>query len=170
MHDDARADIYEVAPIVATRDDRNFPSAITYIYIYMCIYVTEALSPCRVDDLYRFIHAWVPTLYGELDENYWRERGYILSDTDTDLSPELSPHEAGTDTTEEGKARSHDGDEITELTRESWEVSVVCFICIKKKNIYIRTFIYTFIYEMCPSPLEQWELVGSAKVFVDEIY
>ncbi|XP_032676390.1 oxidation resistance protein 1 isoform X3 [Odontomachus brunneus] len=78
----------------------------------------------RVDDLYRFIHAWVPTLYGELDENYWRERGYILSDTDTDLSPELSPHEAGegADSTEEGKTRGHEGDEITELTRESWEV------------------------------------------------
>ncbi|XP_033337198.1 TLD domain-containing protein mustard isoform X8 [Megalopta genalis] len=77
----------------------------------------------RVDDLYRFIHAWVPSLYGELDENYWRERGYILSDTDTDLSPELSPHEAGEagESTEDGKARQ-DGDEISDLTRESWEV------------------------------------------------
>ncbi|XP_043254710.1 oxidation resistance protein 1 isoform X4 [Colletes gigas] len=78
----------------------------------------------RVDDLYRFIHAWVPSLYGELDENYWRERGYILSDTDTDLSPELSPHESGEggESTEEGKARVQDGDEISDLTRESWEV------------------------------------------------
>ncbi|CAL1684367.1 unnamed protein product [Lasius platythorax] len=78
----------------------------------------------RVDDLYRFIHAWVPSLYGELDENYWRERGYILSDTDTDLSPELSPHESGegADSTEESKARDGQGDDITELTRESWEV------------------------------------------------
>ncbi|XP_076164479.1 TLD domain-containing protein mustard isoform X3 [Ptiloglossa arizonensis] len=78
----------------------------------------------RVDDLYRFIHAWVPSLYGELDENYWRERGYILSDTDTDLSPELSPHEPreGGESTEEGKARNQDGDEISELTRESWEL------------------------------------------------
>ncbi|XP_072744452.1 nuclear receptor coactivator 7 isoform X3 [Anoplolepis gracilipes] len=78
----------------------------------------------RVDDLYRFIHAWVPNLYGELDENYWRERGYILSDTDTDLSPELSPHESGegTDSTEENKARDGQGDDISELTRESWEV------------------------------------------------
>ncbi|XP_018403939.1 PREDICTED: oxidation resistance protein 1 isoform X4 [Cyphomyrmex costatus] len=76
----------------------------------------------RVDDLYRFIHAWVPSLYGELDENYWRERGYILSDTDTDLSPELSPHESGegADSTEESKAGQ--GDDISELTRESWEV------------------------------------------------
>ncbi|XP_071629962.1 nuclear receptor coactivator 7 isoform X5 [Temnothorax longispinosus] len=73
----------------------------------------------RVDDLYRFIHAWVPSLYGELDENYWRERGYILSDTDTDLSPELSPRESGegADSPEEPKT-----DEISELTRESWEV------------------------------------------------
>ncbi|XP_019887775.1 nuclear receptor coactivator 7 isoform X5 [Ooceraea biroi] len=77
----------------------------------------------RVDDLYRFIHAWVPSLYGELDENYWRERGYILFDTDTDLSPELSPHESteGADTTEEGKSREG-GDDITDLTRESWEL------------------------------------------------
>ncbi|XP_025987962.1 nuclear receptor coactivator 7 isoform X4 [Solenopsis invicta] len=74
----------------------------------------------RVDDLYRFIHAWVPSLYGELDENYWRERGYILSDTDTDLSPELSPQESGegADSTEESKTQ----DDISELTRESWEV------------------------------------------------
>ncbi|KAK2583744.1 hypothetical protein KPH14_009661 [Odynerus spinipes] len=79
----------------------------------------------RVDDLYRFIHAWVPNLYGELDENYWRERGYILSDTDTDLSPELTPQESGEsgESTEDGKARNQDGDEISELTRESWEVS-----------------------------------------------
>ncbi|XP_043275904.1 nuclear receptor coactivator 7 isoform X4 [Venturia canescens] len=75
----------------------------------------------RVDDLYRFIHAWVPSLYGELDEDYWREKGYILSDTDTDLSPELSPQESGEagETTDEGKGNSG---EITELTRESWEV------------------------------------------------
>ncbi|XP_036139003.1 nuclear receptor coactivator 7 isoform X4 [Monomorium pharaonis] len=78
----------------------------------------------RVDDLYRFIHAWVPSLYGELDENYWRERGYILSDTDTDLSPELSPHESGdgADSTEESKTRDGQGDDISELTRESWEL------------------------------------------------
>lgn len=77
-----------------------------------------------MDDLYRFIHAWVPSLYGELDENYWRERGYVLLDTDTDLSPELSPHEAGKtgEATEEEKCRQ-DSDEISELTRESWEVS-----------------------------------------------
>lgn len=85
-----------------------------------------------MDDLYRFIHAWVPNLYGELDENYWQERGYILSDTDTDLSPELSPQEGGEggDSTDETKSREQ-GDEISELTRESWEVSTL--------TIYILT-------------------------------
>ncbi|XP_015113718.1 oxidation resistance protein 1 isoform X4 [Diachasma alloeum] len=73
----------------------------------------------RVDDLYRFIHSWVPALYGELDENYWIERGYILSDTDTDLSPEASPQEGGE--TGESVEESKTGDEISELTRESWE-------------------------------------------------
>lgn len=84
--------------------------------------------PFRVDDLYKFIHAWVPSLYGELDENYWIERGYILSDTDTDLSPELSPHDAeGGENTEDDKNRNSDGDDISELTRESWEVSLFFF-------------------------------------------
>lgn len=78
-----------------------------------------------MDDLYRFIHTWVPTLYGELDEDYWRKRNYVLLDTETDLAPELSAHEAGEggESTEEGKARNHEGDEISDLTRESWEVS-----------------------------------------------
>lgn len=90
-----------------------------------------------MDDLYRFIHAWVPNLYGELDENYWLERGYILSDTDTDLSPELSPHESGEggDSTEESKARDGQGDDITELTRESWEVSTLRIWDVAIRNI-----------------------------------
>lgn len=77
-----------------------------------------------MDDLFRFIHAWTPSLYGELDENYWIERGYILSDTDTDLSPEASPQEPSDsgELADENKNR-RDGDEITDLTRESWEVS-----------------------------------------------
>lgn len=88
----------------------------------------------------------MPSLYGELDENYWRERGYILLDTDTDLSPELSGvHEAGKageGTTEEGKSRQ-DSDEISELTRESWEVSVF-FIVV----IIIYFFLHGYIFEI----------------------
>ena len=63
-------------------------------------------------------------MYGELDENYWMEKGYILSDTDTDLSPQSSPQESG----ESGEAADQERvntDEITELTRESWEVSPI---------------------------------------------
>ncbi|OAD59315.1 Nuclear receptor coactivator 7 [Eufriesea mexicana] len=104
----------------------------------------------RVDDLYRFIHAWVPSLYGELDENYWRERGYILLDTDTDLSPELSPHEPGKpgEATEEGKPRSQDSDEISDLTRESWEV---CSITYKKKeNEQVMTSSNPTVFQWIP--------------------
>jgi hypothetical protein len=81
-----------------------------------------------VDDLYRFIHAWVPSLYGELDEDHWRGLGYILSDTDTDLSPELTPRdsaEAGDAGADDGKDGEGKAAEISELTRESWEVSSV---------------------------------------------
>lgn len=101
-----------------------------------------------MDDLYRFIHAWVPNLYGELDENYWLERGYILSDTDTDLSPELSPHESGEggDSTEESKARDGQGDDITELTRESWEVSTLYFSYLGCYNTRYRWNRATEIY------------------------
>lgn len=100
----------------------------------------------RVDDLYRFIHAWVPSLYGELDENYWRERGYILLDTDTDLSPELSSaHEAGKagESTEEGKSRQ-DSDEISELTRESWEVSVIIIIIVVIYLFFISSKLFLY--------------------------
>ncbi|XP_044596415.1 nuclear receptor coactivator 7 isoform X6 [Cotesia glomerata] len=76
----------------------------------------------RVDDLYRFIHVWVPSLYGELDENYWIERGYILFETDTDLSPEVSPQEGEPGESAEENKEARDGDEITDLTRESWEL------------------------------------------------
>ncbi|XP_046735621.1 oxidation resistance protein 1 isoform X7 [Diprion similis] len=83
----------------------------------------------RVDDLYRFISAWVPALYGELDENLWRERGYILSDTDTDLASELSPEYSPlqdrdlADLAEAGKSGlSSDIDDISGRTRESWEL------------------------------------------------
>lgn len=91
----------------------------------------------RVDDLFRFIHAWVPSLYGELDEDYWRERGYILSDTDINLSPELTPNDPSeaSDSNENGKGVR---EEMSELTRESWEVSL-------SFTIFIRIFFFFFI-------------------------
>lgn len=38
----------------------------------------------RVDELYRFLTAWVHHLYGELDEKSIKERGYELIQNDTD--------------------------------------------------------------------------------------
>ncbi|XP_017796078.1 PREDICTED: nuclear receptor coactivator 7 isoform X2 [Habropoda laboriosa] len=116
----------------------------------------------RVDDLYRFIHAWVPSLYGELDENYWRERGYILSDTDTDLSPELSPHEPGKagETTEEGKPRSQDGDDISELTRESWEVLSM--------SEELRRALYTNSAVSLDNDVIVPDLVGNTEILSDD--
>lgn len=41
-----------------------------------------------MDDLYRFLHVWVPHLYGELNEAEIRERGYEPIDEDTDWGDE----------------------------------------------------------------------------------
>ncbi|XP_023727829.1 oxidation resistance protein 1 isoform X6 [Cryptotermes secundus] len=73
----------------------------------------------RVDDLYNFLLLWVPHLYGELEEMDPKSRGYELVESDT----ELWEDEAG----ESGPAgkderRASDEGELTELTRESWEV------------------------------------------------
>lgn len=68
----------------------------------------------KVDELYRFLNAWVQHLYGELDEKAIKERGYELIQNDTEWAVKSgSP-------TKEGRSAS-DG-EIPDLTRESWEV------------------------------------------------
>lgn len=38
----------------------------------------------RTDELYRFLNTWVPQLYGELDENAIKERGFELIQHDTE--------------------------------------------------------------------------------------
>ncbi|XP_077288799.1 TLD domain-containing protein mustard isoform X18 [Arctopsyche grandis] len=68
----------------------------------------------RVDDLYKFLNHWVPELYGELGDV--TERGYILVDSDT----ELSDDETGT-VGPKGERSDSQGD-VGDLTRESWEV------------------------------------------------
>ncbi|XP_044011075.1 oxidation resistance protein 1-like isoform X19 [Aphidius gifuensis] len=115
----------------------------------------------RVDDLYKFIHAWVPTLYGELDENYWQERGYILSDTDTDMSPEMSPQETG-ETGESGddKKSPIDSDDITDLTRESWEVLSMSEEL--RRALYANSAISLDIDVIVP------DLVGATEILSDE--
>jgi hypothetical protein len=73
----------------------------------------------RVDDLYKFLNIWIPHLYGDLDEDVVAERGYELVNSDT----ELWDDEDGNG--EDEKKTSRDcSDELGDLTRESWEVSV----------------------------------------------
>uniref|UniRef100_A0A6P4FRF7 Nuclear receptor coactivator 7-like n=1 Tax=Drosophila rhopaloa TaxID=1041015 RepID=A0A6P4FRF7_DRORH len=71
----------------------------------------------RVDELYRFINTWVKHLYGELDEEQIKARGFELIQEDTEWT------KSGTTKAGIGGG-SQDGEEISDLTRESWEVSV----------------------------------------------
>ncbi|XP_076270978.1 TLD domain-containing protein mustard isoform X20 [Rhynchophorus ferrugineus] len=69
----------------------------------------------RVDELYKFVQGWVPHLYGELDEEKVKERGFMLVDVDTELwSEEATPS---------ASRHGSQGEEIAELTKESWEVT-----------------------------------------------
>ncbi|XP_030749606.1 oxidation resistance protein 1 isoform X3 [Sitophilus oryzae] len=67
----------------------------------------------RVDELYKFVQAWVPHLYGELDEDKVKERGFVLVDIDTELWSE--------ETTPSASRHGSQGEELAELTKESWE-------------------------------------------------
>lgn len=60
---------------------------------------------------------WVPHLYGDLNEGTVADRGYELVDSDTELweAEEGGKHDG---------RRGSDDDDLGELTRESWEVSV----------------------------------------------
>nr|XP_036674852.1 nuclear receptor coactivator 7 isoform X8 [Drosophila suzukii] len=69
----------------------------------------------RVDELYRFINTWVKHLYGELDEEQIKARGFELIQEDTEWT------KSGTTKAGIGGG-SQDGEEISDLTRESWEV------------------------------------------------
>ncbi|XP_055640967.1 nuclear receptor coactivator 7 isoform X22 [Toxorhynchites rutilus septentrionalis] len=68
----------------------------------------------KVDELYRFLNAWVQHLYGELDEKAIKERGFELIQIDTEWTTK------GGSPTKDGRSVSEG--EITEYTRESWEV------------------------------------------------
>ncbi|XP_049822530.1 nuclear receptor coactivator 7 isoform X4 [Aethina tumida] len=69
----------------------------------------------RVDELYKFIQGWVPHLYGELNEEHVKERGFSLVEMDTELwSEEPTPSAS--------RHGSQDGEITTDITKESWEV------------------------------------------------
>ncbi|XP_055540849.1 uncharacterized protein LOC129727253 isoform X4 [Wyeomyia smithii] len=74
----------------------------------------------KVDELYRFLTAWVQHLYGELDEKAIKERGYELIQMDIEWSTK------GGSPTKDGRSASEG--EITEYTRESWELLKAPFV------------------------------------------
>lgn len=76
----------------------------------------------RVDELYKFLHLWVPHLYGELCAEEVRAKGFELVESDTELWDDDA-----SGSTHGSRHHSQDG-EIAELTRESWEVSSIIFI------------------------------------------
>ncbi|XP_053679486.1 uncharacterized protein LOC128730465 isoform X1 [Anopheles nili] len=74
----------------------------------------------KVDELYRFLNAWVQHLYGELDEAAIKERGFELIQMDTEWATKTgSPSKDG---------RSASEGEISEYTRESWELLKAPFV------------------------------------------
>lgn len=68
-----------------------------------------------VDELYRFINTWVQHLYGELNEEQIKTRGFELIQDDTEWTK--------SGTAKSGRSGSQENEEISDLTRESWEVS-----------------------------------------------
>uniref|UniRef100_A0A1B0D4D6 Uncharacterized protein n=1 Tax=Phlebotomus papatasi TaxID=29031 RepID=A0A1B0D4D6_PHLPP len=77
------------------------------------ILINNLQSIHSVDELFRFLNSWVPHLYGELNEEKVTERGYELIQHDTEWA------QGGV--SKEGRMNS-DGEDIAELTRESWEL------------------------------------------------
>lgn len=74
--------------------------------------------------MYKFLHLWIPHLYGDLEEMDYKSRGYELVESDT----ELWDDEPGSESQGEGGRRGSDEGELGELTRESWEVSTHEFL------------------------------------------
>lgn len=66
----------------------------------------------KVDELYRFLNSWVAHIYGDLDEEILKTRGFELIQHDTEWANNRTSSKDGGDI----------GDEIGEYTRESWEV------------------------------------------------
>lgn len=94
--------------------------------------VTTPPLICSVDELYRFINTWVKHLYGELDEEQIKARGFELIQEDTEWT------KSGT-TKAGGYGGSQDGEEISDLTRESWEVSAIFIQLIPPYIIYLQS-------------------------------
>ncbi|XP_070509942.1 nuclear receptor coactivator 7 isoform X3 [Chironomus tepperi] len=104
----------------------------------------------KVDELYRFIGAWVPQLYGELDEEAIKARGFELIQHDTEWTNNRTSSKDGLDI----------GEEIGEYTRESWEVLSM------SKDDYRNASLFTAgsFEQDVPIP----ELIGATEILSEE--
>ncbi|XP_055302115.1 nuclear receptor coactivator 7 isoform X15 [Sitodiplosis mosellana] len=105
----------------------------------------------RIDELYRFLNTWVPHLYGELDEQEVAKRGYELIQNDTDW--------VKSGQNKDGQMTS-DGEDISELTRESWEVLSMSTDDYRKASLFATgSFDQDF-----PLP----DLIGNTEILTEE--
>ncbi|XP_068904199.1 oxidation resistance protein 1 isoform X17 [Tenebrio molitor] len=105
----------------------------------------------RVDELYKFIQAWVPHLYGELNEEQVKGRNFSLVEMDTELWSE--------DTTPSASRHGSQDGELTEITKESWEV-------IPMSEEYRRAF-YSSAAPSLDVELSPPDLVGTTEILTD---
>ncbi|XP_017846738.1 oxidation resistance protein 1 isoform X23 [Drosophila busckii] len=106
----------------------------------------------RVDELYRFINTWVKHLYGELDEEQIKARGFELIQEDTEWTKSGHP--------KAGYGSSQDGEEIGDLTRESWEVLSMSTDEYRKSSLFATgSFDLDF-----PIP----DLIGKTEILTEE--
>jgi LysM repeat protein len=105
----------------------------------------------RVDELYKFIQAWVPHLYGELNEEQVKGRNFSLVEMDTELWSE--------DTTPSASRHGSQDGELTEITKESWEV-------IPMSEEYRRAF-YSSAAPSLDVELTPPDLVGTTEILTD---
>ncbi|XP_065368215.1 oxidation resistance protein 1 isoform X2 [Calliphora vicina] len=105
----------------------------------------------RIDELYRFVNTWVPHLYGELDEEQIKNRGFELIQDDTEWT------QSGTKKTRSG---SQEGEEITDITRESWEVLSMSSEDYRKSSIF-QTGSFDLDF---PIP----DLIGTTEILTEE--
>ncbi|XP_053969759.1 nuclear receptor coactivator 7 isoform X4 [Anastrepha ludens] len=106
----------------------------------------------RVDELYRFINTWVQHLYGELNEEQIKTRGFELIQDDTEWTK--------SGTTKGGRSGSQENEEISDLTRESWEVLSMSTDDYRKASLFATgSFDLDF-----PIP----DLIGTTEILTEE--
>ncbi|XP_018799316.1 PREDICTED: nuclear receptor coactivator 7 isoform X2 [Bactrocera latifrons] len=106
----------------------------------------------RVDELYRFINTWVQHLYGELNEEQIKARGFELIQDDTEWT------KSGTG--KSGRSGSQENEEISDLTRESWEVLSMSTDDYRKASLFATgSFDLDF-----PIP----DLIGTTEILTEE--